>query len=43
MKLNSVEQYRTLLEENTKDLDVGVVIANAGWAHIGYYHWLEDS
>ena len=30
-KMTSIQQYRELLEENIKGLDVGVVIANAGW------------
>ena len=41
-ELHSIDQYRALLEENTKGLDVGVVIANAGMCNPGYYQWADD-
>ena len=40
--MNSCEQYRTLLEEKTKDMDVAVVIANAGSSSVGDYKDLPD-
>ena len=42
MKMDSCEKFRTLLEERIKDLDIGVVIANAGAVYGGCYHWLDD-
>ena len=41
--LKSITEYRTLLEPNTKDLDIGVVICNAGISqNPGFLHWSED-
>ena len=42
MMLNSIDQYRTLIEERTKDLDVGIVIANAGFVEPNMYQWEND-
>lgn len=42
-KLHTIEDYRTAISEKVKDLDVGVLVLNAGYVQQGPYAELYDS
>ena len=41
-KLADITQYREIFTDEIMNLDIGVVIANAGWGEPGVYHEIPD-
>jgi len=42
-KLNDISEYRALLDKEIENLDIGIVICNAGWTDAGPYAAVSDS
>ena len=42
-KLTDITEYRTLFEPEIANLDIGIVMANAGWGEPNAFHKIPDN